>query len=144
MKLLDDVQTRQVEYLGVLGDENLDLKVYRCALQGATCENGLLVRQTEYLIEQLPPLLRNVRQGYVIMLKGVDFNHFKFGLFNQRNRKIISHNYSMPSNCRFEFKAVKNDGEIFMKHPELKALVEYEYSLIGYIKRKGHYNDFHF
>lgn len=144
MKLLEDIETGQIEYLGVLGDDNLDLKVYRYALRGATCENGLLVRQTEYLIERLPPMPRNVRQGYVIMLKGVEFNHFRFGLFNERSRKIISHNYSISSKSRYDFNETKNEGDVFFNNIDLKELISYESSLVDYIKRKGHYSDYHF
>lgn len=144
MKPLGDVETIQIEYLSIISNEILELKVYRCTLRGSGCENGLLVRQAEYLIERLPRLSRNISQGYVIMFKGIEFNHFRFGLFNERNRKIIAHNYSISTKCKSDFKVTKNDGEVFFTYVDLHELIRYESSLVGYIKRKGHYSDYHF
>ncbi|MTI40837.1 hypothetical protein [Fulvivirga lutimaris] len=144
MRSMLDIQVGEAEYLGIMNGDRLELKIYRSALCGSNTENGLLIRQAEFLIDSLPPLPQSIRQGYVIMLKGLEINFFRIGLFNERSKKIISHTYSVDCIDDTTFIANNIDSQFFFNVSELKGLIEYESSLVHYIRRKGHYNDYHY
>ncbi|MEQ8243697.1 hypothetical protein [Fulvivirga sp.] len=139
-----DIQVGEAEYLGLMNGDRLELKIYRSSLCGSNTENGLLIRQAEFLINSLPSLSQSIRQGYVIMLKGMETNFFRIGLFNERSKKIISHSYSVDCEDGINFRAKKVDGQLFFNISELKGLIEYESSLVHYIRRKGHFNEYHY